>query len=162
MDIRKTRLEEVDQVIEILNESKKIMREDGNFSQWNGNYPTKEMILSDIEQGNSYVLEENGKLCGTFAFIIGNDPTYDYIENGSWLNEEEYGTIHRIGSNRLYKGVFQTALSFCEKRMNNIRIDTHKDNHIMQMLMEKYGFISCGIIYIADGSPRLAYQKKIL
>lgn len=161
MNIRRTKPEEADQVIAILNESKNIMREDGNYAQWNGNYPTKEMILNDIERESSYVIEENGVLCGTFAFIIGTDPTYTYIENGKWLNEEIYGTIHRIGSNRLCKGVFQTTLSFCEKQINNIRIDTHEDNHIMQSLMEKYGFVFCGIIYIADGTSRLAFQKKI-
>lgn len=29
----------------------------------------------------------------------------------------------------------------------------------MQHKIEKNGFTRCGIIYITDGSPRIAYQK---
>lgn len=40
----------------------------------------------------------------------------------------------------------------------SIRIDTHADNKTMQHLIEADGFTRCGIIYIADGTPRIAYQ----
>ena len=40
-----------------------------------------------------------------------------------------------------------------------IRIDTHRDNKIMQHNLLKYGFTYCGIIYLANGDERLAYQK---
>ncbi len=43
--------------------------------------------------------------------------------------------------------------------MSNFRIDTHNDNKIMQHVIEKNGFIRCGIIYVKDGSPRIAYEK---
>ena len=39
------------------------------------------------------------------------------------------------------------------------RADTHADNKIMQHLLEKNGFTRCGVIHVADGSPRFAYQK---
>jgi hypothetical protein len=29
----------------------------------------------------------------------------------------------------------------------------------MQHILQSYGFTYCGIIYLADGSERLAYQK---
>lgn len=35
----------------------------------------------------------------------------------------------------------------------------HKDNKITRHLIEKNGFAKCGIIYVADGSPRIAYEK---
>ncbi len=41
---------------------------------------------------------------------------------------------------------------------SNIRIDTHLDNRIMQHVIKKYGFTYCGIIYLASGDERLAYQ----
>jgi hypothetical protein len=31
----------------------------------------------------------------------------------------------------------------------------------MQQVIESMGFSYCGIIYVGDGSPRLAYQKKL-
>ena len=47
----------------------------------------------------------------------------------------------------------------CSSRDTNIRIDTHRDNRIMQHNIEKHGFTYCGIIYLANGDERLAYQK---
>ena len=43
---------------------------------------------------------------------------------------------------------------------SNIRIDTHRDNRIMRHNIEKHGFAYCGIIYLANGDERLAYQKQ--
>ena len=39
-------------------------------------------------------------------------------------------------------------------RVNNIKIDTHKDNISMQKLLEKNGFKYCGIIYLEDGKGK--------
>ena len=37
-------------------------------------------------------------------------------------------------------------------------LDTHENNRVMQRAAERYGFKKCGTIYVADGSPRIAYQ----
>ena len=42
-----------------------------------------------------------------------------------------------------------------------ISIDTHKDNLIMQKFLSKNGFDRCGIIYVEDGTERIAYQKLV-
>ncbi len=39
--------------------------------------------------------------------------------------------------------------------------DTHRDNHIMQHNILKHGFQYCGVILLANGDERLAYQKMI-
>jgi hypothetical protein len=44
-------------------------------------------------------------------------------------------------------------------KIGNIRIDTHKDNTIMQHILESHHYIKCGTIYADDGTPRIAYQK---
>ena len=44
------------------------------------------------------------------------------------------------------------------ERVANIRVDTHRDNHTMQHLVQKHGFQKCGVIYLKNGSPRLAYH----
>lgn len=53
----------------------------------------------------------------------------------------------------------KAIMDWCFTHDPNIRIDTHKDNHIMQHCIVSYGFTYCGIIYLANGDPRLAYQK---
>ena len=56
-------------------------------------------------------------------------------------------------------GLFPCALNYCKKISLNIRVDTHADNKTMQRLIEKNGFIKCGIIYVKNGTARIAYQR---
>lgn len=134
----------------------------GNPNQWGNDKPSPETIKADIAQRQSYVIINSSNIYGVFAFIIGSDPTYQIIENGSWLNDEPYGTIHRVASNGQMKGILAEVLTFCEHKINNIRIDTHEDNQIMQHLLQKYGYTKCGHIYVEDGTQRIAYQKKVM
>ena len=141
--------------------SRELMRKTGNPTQWGSVYPGPERIRNDIEKGQCYLVMNGETPCGVFAFIIGDDPTYRVIENGRWLNDHPYGVIHRVGSNGTAKGVMTAVLDFCEGQVTDIRIDTHRDNRIMQHLLEKRGYIRCGVIYTDDGTPRFAYQRSI-
>lgn len=159
MLIRKSTVNDIDRILNIFNMARVYMRANNNPNQWAGNYPGKEHILLDIDNGNSYVgIDEKGQIIMTFAFISGNDPTYNIID-GRWLNNEPYGTIHRIASNGKKGGMLKAASEFCFQKINNIRIDTHKDNLPMLRALENNGFQKCGIIICADGTPRLAFQK---
>lgn len=135
------------------------MAKDNNPTQWGKSHPAPKLLEADIAANHLYVIEEAGNIGGVFAFILGEDPTYQQIE-GSWLNDQPYGTIHRIAGNGKVKGIFNKALAFCEQLKPNIRIDTHQNNKRMQHLIEKNGFTYCGIILTDDNTPRLAYQKK--
>ncbi|MGI6816184.1 GNAT family N-acetyltransferase [Bacteroides sp. KG123] len=159
--IRRTRSEEADVLTDVFGKAKRIMRESGNMRQWTGNYPSKEIIVADIENGNSYVCTDNaGEIIGTFAFIRGNEPTYTHIHEGEWVdNTSPYGVIHRLASTGACKGVAHACLQWCYEQMPNLRADTHRDNHILQHILKKHGFRYCGIIYLANGDERLAFQK---
>ncbi|HHU05480.1 MAG TPA: GNAT family N-acetyltransferase [Clostridiales bacterium] len=156
--IRRATMNDLNRMLEIYELARKQMRLNGNPNQWK-NYPSKELLEEDIKSGISYVIESDSKVIGTFVFIIGKDPTYRVIEKGSWLNSEPYGTIHRIASDGTHKGLFKLVEEYCSQQIDNIRIDTHEDNKIMRYILEKSGFLKCGIIYTYDGSPRIAYQK---
>jgi hypothetical protein len=155
--IRLAEKKDLNTIQDIFNKAKIFMRNDGNMHQWNGNYPSDEILLNDISNNNLYVCYNDDLIYGVFYFYIGVDETYNYIE-GSWPNNEEYGTIHRIASNGLRRGVFEEVLSFAKIKISNIRIDTHEDNKFMREKLNKNNFKYCGIIYINDGSPRRAYQ----
>ena len=118
-----------------------------------------ERVVKDIEIGRLFVYENEGSIRGVFAFIIGDDPTYHLIEQGQWLSETLYGTLHRVASDGSEHGFLGKCLEFCEQYISHIRIDTHEDNKVMQKAIAKYGFQYCGIIYADDGTPRLAYEK---
>ena len=146
---------------EVFSAAKAIMRTSGNASQWSDNYPSIEIVKSDIEHGGSYVVEDAGQIVGYFAFLPSPEPTYSRIFGGSWLDDVlPYHVVHRIASIPEAHGVFKSIMDFCFAHEPNIRIDTHRDNHIMQHNILKYGFTYCGIIYLDNGDERLAYQKN--
>lgn len=149
-------------ITEIYSYARKQMQLSGNPTQWGNDKPTLETIQADIRKKQAYVILSQGHICGVFAFILGPEPTYHFIEDGAWLNDAPYGTIHRIAGNGQVTGLLAAALSFCEDKTANIRIDTHENNKIMQHLLEKYGFTKCGRIYVEDGTPRIAYQRYTL
>lgn len=162
MKIRKGTASDIDAVMMCYETARQLMRSSGNHSQWVNGYPSRELVAEDITHGISYVgVDEDGDIAMAFAFVIGEDPTYTVIEQGQWLNSLPYGTIHRLGSNGKHHGILRICVDFCMSKINNLRLDTHADNYIMQHTAEKLGFKHCGIIYCIDGSPRIAYQKHM-
>lgn len=159
--IRKAALGDIEEIAEIYAYAREAMRRAGNPGQWGQHYPPRQIIEADILNGNSYVVTDKGVIGAVFVFVVGQDPTYQRIENGEWLNQDAYGTIHRMAGNGRIKGVFRLCQQFCESKISNIRADTHKCNVIMQRLLERSGYQRCGQIYVADGSPRIAYQKVL-
>ena len=157
--IRRSVEVDVEKIMTIFDSAKRYMRANNNLSQWSDSYPNEEIIRQDIENGNSYVGENNrGELILTFAFIKGEDPTYHIIK-GKWINNDPYGTIHRIASNGKTRGVLKRTCEYCFNEVENIRIDTHKDNHPMLHSLENLGFRRCGEIICRDGTARIAFQK---
>ena len=53
--IRQTRPEEIDLLMPIFEQAKRIMRKNGNMKQWTGGYPGMDIVRRDIENGHSYV-----------------------------------------------------------------------------------------------------------
>ena len=145
--------------MEIYAYARKIMKDNGNATQWGNNRPDIATIQKDIEQQQLYVVEQQNAIHAVFAFVLGEDPTYRVIKDGQWQDNSEYGTIHRVASNGTIRGIFDLIMQFCEQKIKHIRIDTHKDNLPMQRSLTKNGFEYCGIIYLADGDERFAYEK---
>ncbi|MBQ6177218.1 MAG: N-acetyltransferase [Bacteroidales bacterium] len=138
--------------------AKSIMRADGNLSQWSApGFPDDSLLLRDIARGGGFVIE-NGTIVAYFALLPSPEPTYDVID-GAWLTDEPYGVIHRMASYPEVHGIFSTIIDYAALRFAHLRIDTHRDNRIMQHLIEKHGFTYCGIIWLEDGTERLAYER---
>lgn len=162
IQIRKGEYGDVDAIMSCYEKARQYMRMNGNHQQWVNGYPSRELVMSDIDNEVSYVgVDDAGELVMAFAFIIGDDSTYAVIEDGEWLNDLPYGTIHRLGSIGKYGGILRECVSFCFTKVNNLRLDTHSDNQTMQRGAERLGFQRCGIIYCQDGTPRVAYQLTL-
>lgn len=158
MEIRKTTLVDIPRLHEIFAIARRFMAETGNPNQWADDYPSEELLVADIQSGDSYVCVNDSRVVATFVLRGGIDPTYNNIYGGEWLNDNPYATIHRIASDGEIKGIFKYSLEFALQHYHSIRIDTHSDNRVMQNAIKKAGFKYCGIIHCWNGSERLAYQ----
>lgn len=149
-------------IMNVMQAAKHIMRSSGNMHQWTNGYPSADVVMKDIAQNGGFVIEEEGKIVSYFAFLSSPEATYNIIYNGHWLDDTiPYHVIHRIASYPDVHGIFADILNFGFEHDNNIRIDTHRDNLIMQHNLQKHGFVYCGIIHLQSGDERLAYQKII-
>lgn len=156
--VRLINLDEIEQVMKIYDTARKFMIENNNPNQW-VNYPNIEEIESNIKNNTLYTLEnEKDEKLAIFQYMKGPDPTYKYIK-GKWLNDKPYYVIHKLASTFKEKGIFKDILEYAFIKGLSIRIDTYKDNLPMQKVLKKEGFIYCGIIYLSNNSPRLAFQK---
>ena len=66
-----------------------------------------------------------------------------------------------MASGRERRGVVRCVMDYAKTLADNIRIDTHAQNTTMQRQLEKNGFAECGIVYMADGAERIAFQKVL-
>ena len=155
--IRKAQPEDLPRIEEIYAYARRFMADTGNPNQWGKTTPQTSQLVDDIKKGLLFVLVSKNVIHGVFYFYIGPDPTYGRIDDGRWRSDTSYGTIHRIAGDGS-GGVLAAAVNYGRAQINHLRIDTHHDNKIMQRAVVKYGFQRSGIIYLENGSPRIAYD----
>ena len=170
MLIRRSTAADISSLIPIFDEARRTIAALG-IDQWQNGYPEEEVISSDVELGQSYLCELDGKMCGTFAIISCGEPTYDKIYDGHWLTGDEsqdYIAIHRVAISVSSRGsglsgkIISYATDFAKNLgRKSLRIDTHRGNLVMRRMLEKNGFSYCGVIYLENGDERVAYEKII-
>ena len=163
-NVRQAEETDLDEIMKIYGGARDFMAASGNPNQWVGGYPSKELVRQDIDTGICHVLEQNGEIQAVFCYIEGEDATYRVIEDGAWKQDGAYATIHRIASAGKQRGIAEQCFAWCEKQavrhgLGGLRADTHADNKPMQNVLTKAGFAYCGIIHLANGAARLAYEK---
>lgn len=158
--LRKAQAADVPAIMYIMECARNFMRRSGNPGQWKEGYPSEDIVEADVEQGVAFVIEQGGSIVAYFAILPSPEPTYGKINSGSWLDDETpYHVVHRIASLEGVHGIFRCIMDYCFSNYGNIRIDTHRDNSVMLHSLSSYGFSYCGIIHLADGAERLAFQK---
>ncbi|HII4446362.1 GNAT family N-acetyltransferase [Clostridium perfringens] len=167
MEFRQANISDLDQIVEIIELSKKYLKET-KVDQWQDGYPAKEDLRRDIESGNSYVLTNKDEIVATTVISLDGESTYNSIFNWEWITNEEYIVMHRVAVHEKYKGkgIFKELIKEAEslalnKGIFSIKIDTHRDNISMQRAVVKNDFKRCGIIYLGDGSERIAFEKVL-
>lgn len=176
--------EDIPAIMEIISAAQAYFSQKG-IQQWQNGYPNPEVISNDIRKRNSYVLledmppeadkyqkmdgpkDEGGKIIATVMISFDGEPTYAHID-GQWITNGPYAVIHRLAVRPELKGkniagwiIGQVQQMCVARNYPSIRIDTHQENHSMQQAAVKNGFRYCGIITLADGALRLAYEKRV-
>ena len=96
MNFRKSQMEDVDRILELIEMAKSSLKEMG-IDQWQNGYPNREKIENDVNKGISYVLEieksitentdfdknNNKKIVATIVLSPEPETAYDNID-GSW------------------------------------------------------------------------------
>ena len=166
MLIRKTVMGDLDSVCEIYAGAREFMRQSGNPNQWKNTHPARDVIVSDIIAGKSYVCTHDDNIVAVFYFCIEREPTYSRID-GAWVNDDAYGVVHRIARTGSKadgtgaSGIGAYCLNWCFEQCGNLRVDTHRDNTPMQNRLKSLDFAYCGIIWLENGEERMAYQKVV-
>lgn len=169
MLFRKADLNDIGAILDIMESARQFQQKNGVI-QWVNGYPSREIIEKDITSGYCHVMVDNVGVCACAAIIPDGEPTYEHIYNGSWLtgNSADYLTVHRVATADRVRGqgVAPMMMEHIRERAVNenyrsIRIDTHRDNLAMQRMLAKTGFERCGIIHLANGDERIAFELVI-
>ncbi len=160
MVITRVEQQDIDQIMPLYESARQFMIARGNPYQWVNGYPSKDVIVSDINKGILYkCIDSSGNIAAVFCYYVGDEPTYHEIYDGEWLNSDTYGVVHRIASSGNVKRVADYCLEWCYSLHPNMRIDTHDDNIVMQRVLERCGYKRCGIIKLSNGELRIAFHK---
>lgn len=164
---RKANLDDINEIMKIIVQAQDYLKLK-EIDQWQDGYPNREVIEHDIKNDVSYIIEKDGKVIATAMLSFDKEKAYDKIYGGKWLSDSEFLVIHRVAVDNNYKGygiaseIIKEAEKLCDSRnIKSIKIDTHKENLSMQRLLEKNGFKYCGIIFLDDGSERIAFERLI-
>lgn len=167
MEFRKAVITDISDIMKIIRQAQAYFKEAG-INQWQNNYPNVETISNDIDNNNSYILLKDSNIVATAAVSFDGEKTYDLIYDGEWISNNEYAVIHRIAVANNYKGlglsseIIKNVEKLClNKGVDSIKVDTHEENLSMQSLLKKNKFQYCGIIYLEDGSKRIAFEKTL-
>ena len=161
--------EHIERIWEITGMAKRQLKNLG-LDQWQTGYPSLEICQQDVAEGMAYLAVEDGEILGAFAYQVTPDISYGEIENGKWLTDTPYASMHRVIVADGCKGkgiagkMFAYGFSMAERDgFASVRIDTHPGNIPMQRALAKAGFQACGQIHLAAGPEkghvRIGFEK---
>lgn len=178
MEFRPTAPADIDRVMEVLADGRDSLAALG-IDQWQQGYPHREAIEADVQWGESFVVEDNGKIVATCMVSMRGDRNYDQID-GAWLTastseEPLYATVHRVAvaHDAKGKGLAKFLLASAEHMARrhdceSVRLDTHPGNTPMRTLAQRCGFTECGVVEVLEAgnipnaTPQRVTFEKLL
>ena len=167
MLIRQAIDQDIESILRIVRSAQLSLSELG-IDQWQDGYPSREVIVDDINHGVGYVAcTESGAVVGYEAIVLTGEEAYTQIAENKWHTSNNYVAVHRLcvlGESRR-KGIAIELMNFAgnyalKNSISDFRIDTHEGNIRMLALLNKLGFKHVGTIRY-DSGLREAFDLNI-
>ena len=163
---RKASLDDLEQVMEAVEDSREVLRLQGN-GQWQDGYPNRDDFIKDINNGRLFVICDKDKLIGVCALTY-REEDYHHLYEGKWLTDLPYMVMHRVALKKEYRGLgygkklFEVFIAQAKlEGYKSLRIDTHEGNMVMRHLIESFGFVYCGKAILTPDKDRMVFEKII-
>lgn len=167
--IRKAESADAAIIMDILEQAREYLRQQGS-PQWQGGQgPSEANLARDIRREEGYVLLRQGTVCGYAAIAAEAEAGYETLD-GQWLPGYDcYAAIHRVAISPAFRGKglakqFLRDLVIIARVLGHqdIRIDTHPMNAIMQKAVLHAGFAYRGMVQLPiPNGERMAYQQLL-
>lgn len=152
--LEKATIKDLNQIMTIISDAKKAMKEDGLF-QWQDGYPNNEVVVEDINNQELYVLKEKDKVLG---ICVINGDYYSQYKNTPNANESQ--VIHRVAVSKDFKNkgigkkILLSAIEIIQSEGYKYAIiDTNSKNSKMLKLIENAGFKYVSDFKYVDNAP---------
>lgn len=162
---------DVPRVMEIIGKAQTYLAAQG-IDQWQTGYPDESAVRNDIALSQGYVWEQDGYVCAITTVAFASEPCYANIYEGNWHTPEPYACIHRLAIDSNFRGtgiadaLMKASEALVKERgVRGIRVDTHRQNVVMQRMLLRNGYERCGVIYLPEdidfGAERIAFDKIV-
>lgn len=163
--MRKAVLGDLGNIMTIIKETIIEMHSYNNY-QWDENYPKEKDFMNDIEKGDLYVAEREGKLVG---FICVNKVEPIEYNGLNWGLNDEAMVVHRMAVNPACRreGIGTELIKFADElALNNsiryLKTDTYSLNIKMDALFKKSGYNFIGeMSFLGKEKPFYCYEKVL-
>lgn len=171
VECRLASADDLESIMLIVRQARNYLRRH-RVDQWQGDYPSSEDFLADIDAGRCRVMTYGGAVAGVFCLSSEPESDYDSITDGRWHCGENYCTLHRAAVAAPFRGTGLSAMLMHEaislaRRLgaDSIRSDTHRKNKAAQKLLKSCGFDYRGNMLCLsepghDGA-RQCFEKKL-
>lgn len=171
--LRKTSIEELDQIRELywklLDSSPKY----GQILQWKKNiYPNDGDWTAYIRKGEMYLILQEADVIGAVAVTNGQSEEYRKIHWTVKIEDQEAAVVHLLMIVPEYQGQGAATAALDEiiklavtKKKKAVRLDAIGTNVPAQKLYEKYGFVNCGTAqeyYESTGETEFIFYEYVL
>jgi ribosomal protein S18 acetylase RimI-like enzyme len=166
MEFRRAAESEADEVIDMYAAAVRQMNSKGIY-QWDHNYPTKDILLSDIEKQCLFVIEENDQILGAIVLDEEHDKEWEEV-NWTWKHEPSLN-VHRLVVHPEFQGkgvakkIIAASEAFAmENGYKQMRLDTYSKNTGAVKLYETLGYRDIGTVDFGKDALFVCFEKRLV